>query len=741
MTIHEVILKHKNICDLATDLKLFDALQQTGILLQEIPNDELHINYDSCRETYSIMLQYTAKGINDPQRNFILHSLVVSIVEMADKIKEYHLEKNNMALQEQKNNAYQKLSQIQQKLNETIESSNQHFKMVELLQETEISIDNNDLLNKQQAFQLDFFNYVLYSDKLTDSDVQFIRNAFNLGSIEWYEKCLMTTAVTISMMRYFDTKKMDLLFYFYETGDFQAKHRAAAGILILFLLYDKRVKYYRLLNEKIQKIYAENEMDEAEIMLLIKQLIKARDTEKISKRMTDEIIPDLRKLTPKIEDKLDLNNLFNDDSFLDKNPDWQSILEDSPELMDKIEELSKMQLEGNDVFMSAFSMLKQFGFFHEISNWFIPFYKENPEIREILETEDPKFAEVFTTSLEKSTYMCNSDKYSFLLNLQTMPEQQKTLLLTMFSAELDSVNEVTDEDEMLNNLLKSQTVYTQYVQDLYRFFKLHPNRRDFEDIFTLKLNLHGNTFLNTIYSETSFLKKTADFLFKTDHYADALDIFLKINAGKNQDLELIQKIGYCYQQTGDFENALKYYYKAELFDLSNIWNLKKIAFCLKKQNNLEKAVKYYLEIEKLEPLNVQVLMNIANAYLHQKDFHKALNYYYKIEFNTNENMGICRPIAWCLFVLGQTEKAKEYFVRLFENGNTNKYDYMNYGHLHFVEGKFAAAAELYLQSLRQPDNSMEAFLKGFTDDMEYLLKQGVNQQDIQMMIDYLKYNF
>jgi tetratricopeptide (TPR) repeat protein len=740
MTIHEVILKHKTICDLATDMKLYDALQQTGILLLEVPNDELQTVYERCRETYSNMLNYTAKGITDPQRNTIFYALVVSIVEMADKIKEHFLEKNNQALRERKNNSYRKLAQTQQKLNETIESSNQHLKMLELLNDSDITIDSNDLLKKQRSFQIFFFDYILYSDKLSDADVAFIRNVFKLESIEWYEKSLMVAAVTISMMRYFDTNKMEILFYFFEKGDFQVKHRALAGILILFFLYDKRVKFYKLLNEKIKMIYAENVLDEAEILILIKQLIKARDTEKISKRMKEEIIPDIRKYTPKIEDKLNLNNLFNDDSFSDKNPDWQSFLEDSPELMDRIEEMSKLQLEGNDVFMSAFSLLKQFDFFHEISNWFVPFYKDNPEISVILENEDKKFRDTFSSSLERSTYMCNSDKYSFMLNLRQMPDQQKTMLLNMFSAEMESINEVADQDEMLNELLKSQTIYTQYIQDLYRFFKLHPNRNDFEDIFSFKLNFHDNTFLKTVYPEDSFSFKVADFLFKTDHYEDALDIFLKLNAGKNQDFELLQKIGYCNQQLSDFGNALNYYYKAELFDSSNIWNLKKIAFCLKKQNNFEKAIKYYQEIEKLEPLNIPVLMNIGNAFLHLKEFNKALNYYYKIEFNSNQNVGICRPIAWCLFALGQIDKSKESFIRLFENEKTNKYDFMNYGHIHFVEGMFSKAAELYLKSIHEKDNNLDSFLKGFTDDMEYLLKQGVSKQDVQLMIDYLKFN-
>ena len=120
MTIHDVIEKHKLICNLATDMNLFDALQQTKGLLKEIQNDDLQMDYEHCMETYSNMLKYTMKGILDPQRSLILNALVVRIVEMADKLKELFLEKYHHALQERKYNAYSKLASIQLKLKETI---------------------------------------------------------------------------------------------------------------------------------------------------------------------------------------------------------------------------------------------------------------------------------------------------------------------------------------------------------------------------------------------------------------------------------------------------------------------------------------------------------------------------------------------------------------------------------------------------------------------------------------------
>ena len=93
----------------------------------------------------------------------------------------------------------------------------------------------------------------------------------------------------------------------------------------------------------------------------------------------------MMKMQPNIEKNLDLENILSEDFSEDKNPDWEKVFEDSPDLLDKLQDFSKMQIEGSDVFMSAFSKLKHFPFFNEVSNWFTPFYKENEYIDMIVE--------------------------------------------------------------------------------------------------------------------------------------------------------------------------------------------------------------------------------------------------------------------------------------------------------------------------------------------------------------------
>ena len=71
-----------------------------------------------------------------------------------------------------------------------------------------------------------------------------------------------------------------------------------------------------------------------------------------------------------------------------------------------------MQMDGTDIFMGTFSMLKKFDFFNVLKNWFLPFYASNKELQEELSKEPAEFDKgTFTESLEAAPFICNSDKY------------------------------------------------------------------------------------------------------------------------------------------------------------------------------------------------------------------------------------------------------------------------------------------------------------------------------------------
>ena len=58
---------------------------------------------------------------------------------------------------------------------------------------------------------------------------------------------------------------------------------------------------------------------------------------------------------------------------------------------------------------------------------------------------------------------------------------------------------------------------------------------------------------------------------------------------KPDDSQLYEKIAFCYQQEENYEEALRYYQRAELIN-RKIWTLKKIGLCLRRLDKKEEAL-------------------------------------------------------------------------------------------------------------------------------------------------------
>ena len=89
--------------------------------------------------------------------------------------------------------------------------------------------------------------------------------------------------------------------------------------------------------------------------------------------------------------------------------------------------------------------------------------------------------------------------------------------------------------------------------------------------------------------------------------------------------------------------------------------------------------------------------------------------------------------------MGELEKSDKYFKKVFEL-NPGYYDYVNYGHLKWAMGDRKAAINNYLQSLQDKNLTFSEFQKTMADDRKLLLKNGIDTEEIPLMMDYLRYN-
>jgi len=708
--------------------KLKFALDLVSELVRQSGKTDYFYQIDTITDNYKSLLKYSVSGYRDPQQQAILNNLVVSIHTLADDLLG-QLEDPFYPHRGMEKQVIWKLfgddpSAIVARIDEFL-FTGEIKKMVE---------DTGASLSGTQSLEY-IFKLIWLTGRISDPLASLISRISKTETLEWYEKCLVVSSLTMSALTTFDPRKVTLLCEFVASHEKQVYHRALTGLILLMIRYDQRIIFYPDIKASLFEL-SNHEGIRNDVETILLQLLMAMETEKITKEFEEELLPEMKKMLPKIEDKLQLGNLFEEEDMEGKNPVWQEMMEEVPGLFERIEKFSKMQLEGGDVFMSTFSMLKRFDFFDQMSNWFIPFYAANPELQSVTGEEQQLIGRLIE-GLEKAYYICNSDKYSFALNFNAVPAQQRSMIITHFEAELEQMNEMISEEEILGQNVSSNAVFTQYIQDVYRFFKLYPHKSEFEDIFQGRIHFNRLYFFKTYFEHENFTAKLADFYFDNDHYPEAIELYHYLSEKESPSGALFEKSAYSFQRLGKFKEAIEYYKKADLFGLNRLWILKKLGWCLMKIMDHKNAILYFEEASRLQPDDLTLQARIGQCYLVLKQYEEALHYYSKLQYFQPDNMKALRPLAYCHFVLGKLEEAKGFYESILLSGFAVPFDAMNYGHVLLCLGKREEALDQYKNAFTDKLFTQDMFLAAFEEDIPFLVKNGAAEEDIRLIIDWL----
>ncbi len=749
----ELKAHYAEICSNLASRRLKPAFDLIGKLISENGVGTYYDEYQNLEETYHLMLKYTVEGIKDPERQKIYRKLIVSVFELADKVNEAIRMRLSPSVE------YEKKRSFKSSFSTSLES---------FLAQTEDKLPHHGdgeafsrtgMEHQQKMKRL--FHHIWFSDKLTYEETEPLRKFFLNSRVSVHYKSFIIAALMLSLQRFFDKEKFKMLFDACDSGETEMNQRALTGLLINLYKYDGRMPFYPEITGRL-KILNENPQFKSNIERIILQFIRSKETEKLQQRIRDEILPEMIKISPNLKNKINLDSLMEESISEDKNPEWEEIFKDSPGLLNKMEEFSEMQMKGADVFLGSFAMLKSFPFFNEMDNWFIPFFPENPEIAETLDATD-QTARHLIESIDRAPILCNSDKYSFCFSIQRLPKENLEFMTQAMKAEMEQLSELQVDEDLLDPGRKAEAVSNQYIQDLYRFYKLFPRKDDFEDIFNWRFDFHNKLVLGDILREDpKVLRNIGEYYFARNHFEEAAEIFSYLLEHDRKG-ELYQKIAWCYQKTGDFKKALDGYLKAELYEVDQLWNLKKIALCYRNLKQPDKAIDYYQAAEKLEPENLSNQFNIGYCLLELDKFEEALKCYFKVEYLSPGNKKVWRPIAWCSFLTGKKKQAEKYFLKLMDD-QPSKHDLMNMGHVQWSLGNRKSALEFYQKSItregapakgrpseKPPQEgftkedieketfTQDGFLEVFEDDLPHLLNQGIDNDDVPIMLDQLRY--
>ena len=734
---HEKINKqYRHVCDLLHRRKVLDAIDLLREMVKQSNLEFFNNQLDELLDTYQNILRHSFLPAKDPERDKVFRYLIRSLLEMADELKE-HL---HNAIGQQ--HTYRMRSELLQ--SRRVERGdaagiigNLTFdrELAGILKDVKVGDGADDSVREDALIGL--FNIIWLANRYTDSEMELLEAVCDSDVLPWHDKALVVSALTLSLLRYFDPNKLLILLRFVNKKEPFVWERAMVGVFLGYLKFNDRYDLYPVLGEKTRALQAFPGIEQNLEAILI-QFTKSKETDKVRKKWEDEILPEMIKMRPKIEEKLDLQQISSDDFGEEKNPEWETVFEDVPDLLNKLQEFTELQMDGMDVFISAFSPLKGFPFFRQISNWFVPFYAENQALSHVLKstTEDIDLTPLIER-LETTYFMCNSDKYSFCLNLGLVPDEQKSMMMNMLNAEMKNISELEKGEELINSFAMTKSIYTQYFQDLYRFFKLHPWREEFDDVFALQIDLYETTFVNQLVADKKTIRNIAEFYFDKKFYHDALKVFLAIIKDEPSDIELFEKIAFCYEKTGSFNQAYSFYQKADLIESDRLWIVRKLAFCCKMLGRWQDALSYYQQAAQLAPDDLNIQASTGQCLIHLERYDEALQVYFKVEVLAPENHRIRRPLAWCSFLSGKLETARDYLERLLSEEPGNKYDLMNLAHVCWCMDQTEESADLYAKSIRAWSGFKE-FETSFNEDRKHLARFGITETDMDLMIDYAR---
>ena len=729
MSLQSIDEQYRQTIDLLDDKRMKDAFTMLDTLTQACGDYRLQDELQAVQTSYHYMLQYMEQGMIDPSREMMYHDLLVKTYELADQI--------HLASQENLSQHYYFFFRKQIRLQPSDITLDQlRLSLESFTDSVNLNLllgDEKKLMQDLQAHETALYNLFLTTwtnSRWNSTDRKVAYLFFDSANITSNDLSLFISAVTMSLISCFDEAKMLWLMEAFYHKDTQVKIRAQVGFVLVTHIHHKRISLYPGILARISLIQEEQPSFIEDINDIFIQLLRSQDTERINKTMKEEIVPEVMK---KVKDMQQHRNIMDDSEDLDMNPDWMFDLGDK--LNSKMRKIGELQQEGGDINMATFSLMKRFKFFEDIANWFYPFEPLHSSVISTLGIPSTGKNKVELLFLQMG-FFCNSDSYSLIFMMQQMPKNQRKMLLDQISStDIDMLIQESSDEKYSAYAYSPAVISRSYIQDLYRFYKLSPFKSEFHDVFLDNLALYKNPILKPMLLEPHLLQKAADFLFKTEKYAEAVDAYANIISLGAGTVDIFQRSGFCEQKLGNYEKAINYFEKADIANIGNSWTVRHMAVCYRHLSESQKALKCYDQLLQNEPDNLSFLYGKACCLMGRENYDEALKCFYQMDLAQDDNVKAWRGIAWCSFKNGNLKQAQKYYERIIGNNPTSN-DWLNAGHVAWCKGNLQQAIERYRESLRLAASPKD-FRTSFIADKELLEEKGISPTDFILILDLI----
>lgn len=587
-----------------------------------------------------------------------------------------------------------------------------------------------ELYQRHQIFIERLFASLTIACQWSEGERDFWSGLLISPTIDNNDALVLTSAITISAMNTFDANKTLTLAYVYHNAvETSLRERALTGFI--FSLYDAH-DYDELFPEIVDKTKEIANTPEAahEIFELQEQIFYCMNADSDTKKIHDDIMPGIKQHSPY---RVDGSGTI-EEKEVDRlreiiHPDAEDkAMEEIEKSMQKI---SDMQKQGADIYFGGFSYMKRFPFFSVAANWFLPYYTGQPEVDKIRRTmENTRFIDMVLT---KSSF-CESDKYSFTFAVahvyNRLPANIREMLNTNQAIAFEMPEGEADNPTLVRRL---------YLQDLYRFFRLHPQHADITNPFDNENALFIKDLIIEDVQIERFYPSLAVFLYEQKRFNDLGYLLAHKFTDRQKDtLTYLLLKGECELHNNYYKRAMQYFIDADKKKPDNEIVLRGLAKSAMKSFEFDTAEKTYGRLLMVTPGDKEYLANRIDALLCLRKYEEASEVVYEADYRFPDDDDVRRLKGRLLLYTQKADEAIKEYEKLTTAGNATNNDYFYYGLALWFCHRIKEAAEAFVASVANlPNHDENLACMLFAFDEELYKMYGIGPDDEMLMEEVL----
>ena len=717
----------EEIYKLLDDRRLKEGVDSLLDAAAQLDDWQLRSRVETLSTNYKYMLKYIRMGIQDPNMQEVYNKMLGEAYLCADRC-EYILHSRKYP------ELYRPFAERRRPLKDTLEDIAaadkyilREYNGVDLMDIT--GDEERAALMHYQRLMDEIFDSVCFSTEWTQEDYEAaytFSQAFMSVDAPWI---IMIGALTVNLIHYFDPLKFAAVLHFTTSEETPATvtYYGLTSFVLISLIHDRRILMYKtmlkpVLNELTSCIKINGKRNEDynidNLIVTIQNLfVTCMNTEKIVKKINEEVLPGMMQTM--MTDPARIQRILNgeddegEETQEKDRAEWQKKAE---KVNEKMQELVGMHSRGADTYFSSFRHLKGQKFFRSPAHWFYKYNDFYLEIADILAKNKPAKGSILYELLNSQSF-CDSDKFSFVLAMESLPQSQLRILLNSNNKNL-SVTGLPEVFIWEKNEYTPKVEVRNFLQCMYRFFKLwRPG--SLKDPFSMKFKFYNCQTLKQWLNTPEAICRLAKTYHFWECWKEGEDTFCLLSRRYNDyelDFESSKMAGYCCERNGEPLMGVLYYGKALDIKKDDLWITKRILAIQLQLEQYNWVMDTFEKLIKLEPDNMETLYSMAITLIKKNEFSKALNALFKIDYIKGYSARVSRGIGWCYLMTADFDKAEENFRKIIDRGQENAGDLMNVGHTHYFRYNMEEAYKWYKASYDKLENKKK-FFKAFKQDM------------------------